>query len=187
MLTSTNFQSQGRQLSRCQWSSKGVVRLLIRPIISGANSPPAPSRRIDALHVAAGESRITCGAPKVSVREENTRKYHGEAIENERAVVTPVVVVIPREEGPRARSLPLFNLPQKMFAVQTHLIFRRPKLCQPKPEGTIAPPIKLCLKIEGTVWFRPVKIIPGASATIHLTDSEDLGMKSAIVWVPMFP
>ena len=59
---------------------------------------------------------------------------HAEAIENEHAVVAPVVVVIRREEGARARSLPLFNLPQKMFAVQTHLIFRRPKLRQPKPE-----------------------------------------------------
>jgi hypothetical protein len=49
--------------------------------------------------------------------------------------VAPVVVVIRPEEGARLRSLPLFNLPQKMFAVQTHLIFRRPKLCQPKPEG----------------------------------------------------
>ena len=46
--------------------------------------------------------------------------------------------------------------------------------------------MKLCLKIEGMAWFQSFENSPGASATIHLTDSQGLGMKRAIVWFLCF-
>ena len=48
--------------------------------------------------------------------------------------MAPVVVIIEGKEIARGRGVSLFNLPEKMFAMQPHLIFRPPEVREPRTE-----------------------------------------------------
>jgi hypothetical protein len=57
-----------------------------------------------------------------------------EPIEDEGAIVAPVAAIIDGKEIARAGRVSLFNLPEKMFGMESDLIFRSPEVRKPKTE-----------------------------------------------------
>ena len=57
-----------------------------------------------------------------------------EAIQDRLPVVAPVVVIIGGKKIARSRPISFLDLPDEIFAMESNLIFRLPKLRKPEPD-----------------------------------------------------
>ncbi len=104
-----------------------------------------------------------------------------EAIHDCLSVVAPVVVIIDGDKIARRRPIPFLDLPDEILAMESDLLFRLPKLRQPKPDHRCDQSPGAEADLKGRVHGLFFRVAGGSfhGETIHLKSNEGLGMKRA--------
>jgi hypothetical protein len=92
---------------------------------------------VDANFRAPPTGRRICAHLRVGRVNREGRKQaqdHVEAVDNRLLIMTPIVVIAGRDIITRCRPISFLDLPNEMLAMEANLLFRLPKLGEPKPD-----------------------------------------------------